>query len=150
MKTTYDTLHSPLAQLDAVHDFLQQMLSRVHDTWIDTNDPRGEDDSSEEFLSKLEDEGFDRDVILACQALDLRFEFDGEEEGEGHFHLKSKGWPKDNVLQVFASAFNKKVCEFAPKGWELKDTEMCLGWENLVLVPDTSKSMAMALKLLDD
>lgn len=72
---------SPLSQIEIASHFVAQMESRVSEEWPDEADY--DEDSSREFLDEVEDEGFCDEILRILKALKLRFEFDGQEEGEG-------------------------------------------------------------------
>ena len=150
-RATYNQLTSPIAQLEAARDFVGQMEAVVSDQWRDNEDP--EDQAKHEgalnFLERLEEEGFHAQVLKALRKLGLRFEEDGEDENDdGYFACECQNWPHDLVLHRLAEAFHKEVTGFAPDGWELENTFSCLGWEKLVLVPDTDTSVKLALEWL--
>ena len=151
-RTTYRKLLSPLAQIEAAEDFVGQMEAIVADTWGDREDPKytaqAESESAAEFLEELHDEGYVFEVLTALNECGVRFESDENEEAEGYFLLKTRGLNVDAVLHLLAGQFSSKVCAFAPDGWDLNDTFICLGWENLIVVPDDSGTVAAALSLV--
>jgi hypothetical protein len=151
-RKTYRRLISPLAQIDAAEDFLGQMESMVADTWREREDPKyvaqAESESAAEFLEELQDEGYVLEVLTALNAYGLRFESDDQEEAEGFFQYEVSHRSADELLLVLAKLFADKVCAFAPDGWDLDDTLACLGWENLIVVPDDSGTIAAALNLV--
>ena len=151
MRTTYNQLTSPIAQLEAARDFVGQMESVVGDEWSESEEAEelANHEAAHEFLEELREEGFHHEVLTALKKLGLRFEIDGEDEGEGYFQMRCKNWPQDLVLHRLARAFSGEVCKFAPKGWGWSETARSLAWENLVVVPDGEKSVVRAIKLTD-
>ena len=151
-RKTYRNLLSPLAQIEAAEDFVGQMEAMVADAWREREDPRynaqAESESAAEFLEELQDEGYVFEVLTALNECGVRFESDGQECGEGFFQCEISSRSVDELLLVFAKLFSDKVYPFAPDGWDLDDTLLCLGWENLIVVPDDSGTIAAALGLV--
>lgn len=151
-RVTYRKLLSPLTQIEAAEDFVGQMESTVADTWGGREDPKyiaqAESESAAEFLEQIQDDGYVFEVLTALNECGVRFESDGKEDAEGYFHLEMGMLSVDAVLHLLAKQFSSKVRSFAPDGWEADDTFMCLGWENLVVVPDESGTIAAALSLV--
>ena len=158
-RTTYRKLLSPLAQIEAAEDFVGQMEAMVADTWADRDIPedtaRAKSESAEEFLDELHnDGGFAVAVLEALRDCGLRFESDGKEEEheetsgvEGYFKFHYQGGLLDFALHRLADIFSVRLARSAPDGWSRDDTAECLGWENLVVAQDDTKSVLRALKL---
>ena len=152
-RATYTCLASPIAQIQAVEDFLGQMESTVGDGWRESEDPKdnakAESAEAEDFLEMLNEGEFVIPVLEALKEQGVRFENDGEEDAEGRFLHNPTGNVVDFVLRRLVAGFSDHVIKFAPEGWERGETEQCLGWENLVLVPDHEGAVAQALRLLE-
>lgn len=151
-RTTYRKLLSPLAQIEAAEDFVGQMESMVADTWREREDQKytaqAESESAVEFLEEIHDDGYVFEVLTALNECGVRFESDEKEDAEGYFLLQMDGRSIDSVLTLLARQFSSKVRVFAPDGWDVDDTFMCLGWESLIVVPDESGTIAAALSLV--
>lgn len=161
-RTTYRKLLSPFAQIEAAEDFVGQMEAMVADTWAARDTPedtaRAESASAEEFLDELRDGGFVIAVLEALRDCGFRFESDGKEEEheetsgvEGYFKFHYQGGLLlDFALHQLAAIFSSRLARSAPDGWSWGDTAECLGWENLVVAQDDTKSIPRALKLCMD
>lgn len=157
-RTTYRKLLSPFAQIKAAEDFVGQMEAVVADTWKERDTPedtaRANSDSATEFLDELREGEVIVSVLGALNACDLRFESDGEEEGDeatgvdGYFRLVYSEGLLNFAFHFQAFIFHLEVARFAPDGWAWNDTTECLGWENLVVVPDESNIVSHAFELI--
>ena len=156
-RTTYRKLLSPFAQIEGTEDFIGQMEAMVGDTWEMRDTPedtaRANSESALEFLYELREGEITAPLLGALKTCGLRFESDGEEEDEaagveGYFRVEDRGSSLDFFLHHQAFIFHLEVAKFAPDGWSWNDTTECLGWENLVVVPDEGGIVSQGLELV--